>query len=207
MNWFRQLHYKNRLGLVLVALISVILLNNIYSRQSVTDLDHAISSIYKDRLMPATYIFQLTDHLYQKRLLHDQHPGNERLLQQHNDAINTLIHDYETTHLTKEEHHHWHHFKRELDHYNAAVGINASGGSQAGEQRFSQTLQHLNSLSQIQAGEGNHLHKDTIDILNNTTMRSYLEVVLIIALGLLAVVMLGLTQKGMYQMPQQASLN
>jgi len=207
MNWFRQLQYKNRLGLLLVAIMSVILLNNIYGRQSVTDLDQAISSIYKDRLMPATYIFQITDHLYQKRLIHDQQPGNAAMLREHNEAIATLIHDYETTHLTKEEHHHWAAFKQQLNSYNAIAGMGPAAQKQLTEQRFSQTIQHLNSLSQIQAGEGNHLRKDSMDILSNTTMRSYLEVVLIIALGVLSLVMLGLTQKNMYQMPQQASLN
>lgn len=204
MEQFRELSYKWRMGIVLVAILAAVLLNNLYSRSNVTDLDHTISAIYKDRLMPATYIFRITDHLYQKRILL-QHNSGKQLYAPHDHAIASLIQEYEATHLTREETRCWQSFRQHLDQYDNVLAT--SGNTPAEAQQFAAIIKDLNALSEIQAGEGSHLHASSVSLLNNTSLGASLEMVLVVLLGLFSLALLGIAQKNVFRQPQRPSLN
>ena len=115
------LKHKIKAAVLLVVTMALLIINNILGTRSYSNLDKSISSIYQDRLMPATYIFEISDHLYQERLLQEQ-PGpvtseGLRLLDSHNVAIAGLITNYEKTYLTKDEVKHWATFKKDLPEY------------------------------------------------------------------------------------------
>ena len=207
MNWFHQLKYKTRIGLLLAAIMCIILLNNISGRHSFDDLNQSITSIYQDRLMPATYIFRITDHLYQKRMLHQQTATDQQATAQirlHDNAIMTLIRDYEATHLTREEQHQWNDFKKHLLKYN--VQEQQSDNIPAAKS-FDRTIQCLNALSTIQAGEGHHLRESSTAIISANTIRSSLEIGLLIVLGIVTLVLIGVSKEAILQAPQKPSLN
>lgn len=205
MNWFRQLKYKTRIGLLLVAIMGIILLNNISGRSNYADLNQTMTSLYKDRLMPATYIFRLSDHLYQKKLLHGQPgPGRSALLQQHDVAIRGLIGDYEATRLTAEERQQWLTFKQQLQQYDQAA---AQGQTVLAAQSFDRALKCLEALSNIQTGEGNQLRQSTSAIISTSAVRSSFEIVLVILLGVVTVLLVGTSKEALLQRPHKPSLN
>ena len=87
MKWIVSLKEKKKAAVALFVALAVILLNMFFNSKDYDKLDRNMSSIYNDRLMPAGYLFQISDHLYQKQLLHmdERIPATElkQQLQQH----------------------------------------------------------------------------------------------------------------------------
>lgn len=179
-----------------------------------------MASIYNDRLMPATYLYEISKNLYEKKLLHS---GNTELnsselnvrITTHNAAIAKLVKDYELTELTPEENLQWQAFKMHLLAYNTAEEVwlnNASPLEQnshtALEKQFAIVQQHLNTLSSIQVGEGSNLQKSSHSIISSTLLLSYLEISLLVVLGLFTLVLLSTSDKSVFrQQPHSQSLN
>ncbi len=86
---------KQIAAILLFVVLAVISINQILNKKDYQDLYTNMSSLYKDRLMPAGYLFGINDHLYQKKILHMQEAdANVNLsaqLQQHDEEIAKLI--------------------------------------------------------------------------------------------------------------------
>lgn len=206
MKWAYYVKDKWKAIAVLLLIIVLILANNISNRRTFSNLNQSIASIYKDRLMPATYIFQITDHLYQKRLLKDK--NNVAALkekQQHNKAIADIIKTYETTYLTEAEKQQWTEFKQQLQQYNLLSTENVAQNETANES-FNKVIKTLNALSQIQASEGNNIFKISSLDINGTIIMSQLEVALLLILGILALVLISVSNNRLLQI-QNPRLN
>src|SRR5690606_13051798 len=94
MKRFFQVKVRFKICCAFIIIIVLVLLNNLRERRNMSRLDNSISSIYKDRLLPATYLHRIANHLYEGRLT-----GNDgRRL-----AIDSLVALYETTYLTPDE--------------------------------------------------------------------------------------------------------
>jgi hypothetical protein len=144
-------------------------------------LDQSISSIYKDRLLPATYLHRIANHLYEQRLTGgDSHPM----------AIDSLVAAYETTYLTPDEKKQWASFKTHLSRYRQEA---AKGDTAVSQQEFQETISDLIDLSNIQIGEGKNLESDSHNVVSGSVLSSQLEMSLLIILGLLATVLLFMT--------------
>src|ERR1044071_2800541 len=123
MKWAYQVRYKLKAAFVLTAIIIVVLLSNFSERRSFSNIDDSIAAINKDRLKPATYIFNISSNLYRKRLLHDENTNHteeqlKTLASKYNRNIALLIDDYEATYLTTEERMQWVAFRQSLQDYN-----------------------------------------------------------------------------------------
>jgi hypothetical protein len=192
MKWAYSVKDKTKAIAVLLLIIVLILVNNIANRKTFSNLNEHITSIYKDRLMPATYIFQITDHLYQKRLLQnqgDRTDASNAKDEAHNKAIAGIIKTYETTYLTPAEKKQWILFKHELEAFNRLSHV-GSGNEKAIEISFNKVLKSLNALSETQASEGNYLFKQSSLSINGTIIMSHLEIALLLILGVIALVLL-----------------
>jgi hypothetical protein len=188
MKWAYQVKDKTKVVAVLLLIIVLILVNNVSNRKTFSKLNESIASIYKDRLMPATYIFQLTDHLYQKKLLQNS-PGNNAAVVNHNTAIASIIKTYESTYLTASEKKQWNSFKEEMTHYNTLVAAPVKN-EKAVDESFNKVMGTLNALSEIQASEGSHiLNISKLDI-SGTIIMSQLEAALLLILGIFALVLM-----------------
>lgn len=208
MKWAYQVQDKMKAVAVLLLIIVLILANNIANRKTFSNLNEYIASIYKDRLMPATYIFQLTDHVYQKRLLNDTTGGNnlsKNVQLTHDTAISKLISTYETTYLTAAEKEQWATFKKELQQYNALTSDTARN-DKAVNASFNKVIQCLNALSEIQAKEGSNLFKTSIISISGTVITSQLEIALLLVLGIFALVLISVNNNKLMQM-QKPGLN
>jgi len=206
MKWAYIIKDKMKAVAVLLLIIVLILVNNISNRKTFSKLNESIASIYKDRLMPATYIFQLTDHFYQKKLLPNvQTAENAVVSAKHDSAVATIIKTYETTYLTAVEKKQWVSFKRELENYNALT-VAPVQNDEAINKSFDNVLKGLNALSEIQASEANHIFNiSTIDV-SGTVIMSHLEIALLLILGIFALVLISANDNKLMQV-QRSELN
>lgn len=204
MKWAYQVKDKTKVVAVLLLIIVLILINNIANRKTFSKLNESIASIYKDRLMPATYIFQLTDHLYQKKLLQNT-TGNKADYTNHDAPIARIIKTYESTYLTASEKKQWNSFKETMERYNRLIAQPVKD-EKAIEESFNTAMQSLNELSKIQASEGKHiLSVSSIDI-SGTIIMSHLEVALLLILGIIALVLMSVNDNKLMQI-QNPRLN
>jgi hypothetical protein len=195
---------KRTIVMVLLAILVLALINNFVSRQQYNDLTKNISSIYKDRLIPAGYIFQLNGLLYQKQLLLQAMPAEtaSAQLNQHNAEISHIIEAYETTYLTKEEQQQWESFRQHLKDYNEAEALHSSLTEHADmnnlHSSFDKALQSLKQLNETQTSEGMRLQNESKSIINSTIIQAYLEVSFIFILGIIGLMLLTASEKVVY---------
>ena len=189
------LKHKIKAAVLLMVTMALLIINNILGSKSYSNLDKSISSIYQDRLMPATYIFEISDHLYQERLLQEQ-PGpvtseGMRLLDSHNVAIAGLITNYEKTYLTKDEVKHWAKFKKDLQQYQNT----GPADDPDAEVAFDKVMGSLKSLSQLQVGEGSALKQDAQTVISSRELMSQLEMSLLVIMGMFVVFLIATPEK------------
>ncbi|HEX5151558.1 MAG TPA: MCP four helix bundle domain-containing protein [Parafilimonas sp.] len=208
MKWAYRIKDKMKAVAVLLLIIVLILVNNISNRKTFSRLNESIASIYKDRLMPATYIFQLTDHLYQKKFLNNEQEFGSQLgvnAHVHDTAIANLIKTYETTYLTASEKEQWKLFKQHLENYNTLAATSVQN-KKAINDAFEKVVQNLNALSEIQAKEGSQIFKISSLNINGTIIMSQLEIALLLILGIFALVLVSANDNRLLQM-QNSRMN
>lgn len=220
MKWAYVIQYKLKAATILLVIMATILAGNLYERKNFNTLDKSISAIYQDRLMPATYIYELSNHLYRKRLLQEHYTEyNQEQLQlkvaEHDAAINSLLQDYEKTYLTEEESIHWTALKSALYNYNrqydiALANIRREAPGLNNRQLahdFNKTMAELDVLSKIQAGVGHKIEKDSHAIVTSSVLPAYFENSMLVILGIICVVLFSVTDNRILQQAQRSSLN
>lgn len=211
MKWAYHIRHKTKAAALLAIIISVILVNNLADERKYKRLNSSISSIYEDRLLPATYLYKLSNHLYQKQLAHE-HAADYTPTQlhaadkAHDDAINTLMHDYEETFLTKEERGYWQDFKTNLHTYNTLCATGEVSNQTLGSQ-LTKAIAPLNELTALQAGVGNDLQQNSKAILGSTITGTQLENSLVLILGLVTIVLFSVSEQRIFKKGQRSELN
>ncbi len=205
---------KRKLVFLLLMILTFALLNNFFGRRYYDKLDKNMSSIYEDRLMPSSYLFRLSDHLYQKKLLlQDMLNGTAATaaLDSHNLAVSNITAAYAKTYLTEKEQEYWHAFIVSLEKYNAAEAAqlhqtNTTGISRELSIHFLEAVSVLNTLNELQTVEGLKLQDDSKSLIHSTKMGAYLEVSLLFILGIIALWMLTTYERVVYPVPMGGSL-
>ena len=195
MKWIGGIRSRVGAALLLSAMLLSVLINNYWEQSNVQHWDESFSSIYDDRLLPATYIFKLTERLYKKRLLWGEaaRAGSAEAirakLDEHDEAIDALVMEFETTVLVDAEKQALKGFKsrwracRDLER--RWVDLPSEGSLPAMEAEFDQALHQLNMLSRIQEQVGFDLKKGSKNLLASSSILSRLQIVLLIVIGLL----------------------
>lgn len=186
--------------LIFIVLVVAIMLNNFSNWRNYTHLSKNFSSIYKDRIMPSGYIYQLHDHLYQKKLLLQQPeiPQAEKaaVIARHNQEVSAIIKAYENTYLTPAEENYWRHFKNSLLQYNITeagylVTIDSNRYDMATlQQHFIHSQEVLKKLSNLQATEADLLGKSSHYIINSSRIQTYLELILLMILVIAGIIII-----------------
>jgi hypothetical protein len=194
------LRQRIKSAMLLVAIFGVIILSNVWEKSSMTDLNENFSSIYEDRLLPATYIFHLTDKLYEKRLalehLADNPIGHvnevEGQLFRYNEAIDTLVSNFKATYLVAEESASLQRFVQAYDHYNAEEqdviekikkGDEVQSELLALESTFYSTKKELTKLSSIQTNIGKDLTTGSEHKFASVSLMNTFEITLMVILA------------------------
>jgi hypothetical protein len=103
-------HLKIALGLTVVLIC--IILTSLVEKENLNTLDQSFSSIYADRLIPATDIFFISDYLYEKRLKvqslllsaeNEADASDVQSLKAQNKAVDSLLAKYRETYLVENE--------------------------------------------------------------------------------------------------------
>jgi hypothetical protein len=195
-----QIKNKAKVALLLAVLMVIIALNNLWERKSFSRLERSIASIYQDRLLPATYLYEISSHLYQKKLLLEKGAGTPGI-NEHNHAINKLIKSYELTYLTDAEKRQWALFKTHLSAYNREEEQQQPSQLRL-DKSFTPALATLNRLSQIQAGEGRNLQHSSKGIIDGSLLASHLEIAILIILGIAAMALINMRDRNIFQTSQ-----
>lgn len=208
MKWAYYVKYKVKAAIVLFIILLTIILNNFSNNYNYSKLDDSFSSLYKDRLLPATYLFQLSGHLYGKQLLHQENTlRNDPRQVAHDQAMAAIIKDYEGTYLTQTEKNQWQVFKSHLQQYHQMEQQHAVPPVQL-QAKLEQTISSLSQLTDTQVVEAGQLRKTSSSILSSSISSSHLELSLLIVLGLVAMVLLSVTDRRVFKtIPQKTSLN
>ncbi len=221
MRWAYHIKYKIKTVCFLTGMILTILLSNLSERSSFTRLDRSVTTMMNDRLLPATYLYGISNDLHQKRLIQvNSHELSRQekvsLIKKHDASIQGLIAKYEGTVLTKEEKKRWLVLKKDLAAYNDLEAPNVNGkydiqftaseNAKLNEQ-FAVLTSDLDALINIQVGVGNHVRKTSTSIVNHTTLLSYLESVVLIVLALFTLILLSVSDNAIFRQKQDQALN
>lgn len=227
MKWTFIIQQKIKAALLLTGIMALVTLSTLISRNNVRGIDKSFSSIYQDRLLPAVDLFYLSENLYSKRLLLEDHlvSGNavpsaeiRTRLSTYNQRIDSLIRKVEETYLVREESKSLRAFKQDIKVYAAQeqtiLRLSDTHQKEAGSQLFStnsaitfrEAISHLNTLTNIQSTVGGELVKESHSESALVDMISTLQIALSIITGTL---ILGLikSSKIINQNPRSFPLN
>lgn len=225
MKWVFSIQPKIKAAFLLAIICVAVLVNMFWERQNISDINDSFSSIYEDRLLPATYVFHLTDHLYQKRLILERYfyknaqtdlEKDVIALQNHDIAMDTLIKDFEATYLVEKEGKLLKDFKRELRAYNDleqefVSDLKKDFTSEISENAFAKLFDaakgELTQLSQIQIDVGKKMKEDSGRKAASTNLLTNLDALFIIVMGLIIQVLIFTSKTVVPKAPQRHELN
>lgn len=204
MKWSFVIQQKIKASLLLGGIMVVILLSALVSRMSLDNIDHSLSSIYQDRLVPTVDMVYLSEHLYSKRLLLEQ--GLEKnvstswselgkQLSVHTHKIDSLLVEFQKTKLVEEEvkalsalKTHAHSYAvleqkivRLVTHSEFEKGKLLFQSE--GNQLFQQSIHQLSELTKIQSVVGQKLIKDSQTETYYCNLLSNLQIIITIIIG------------------------
>ncbi|MBO9613642.1 MAG: MCP four helix bundle domain-containing protein [Dyadobacter sp.] len=211
MKWSFVIQQKIKAAILLGGIMALIVGGTLISRYNVEGIDESFSSIYKDRLVPATTILYLTENLYRKRLSLEnylyseaqQSPAHVKaLLRAHDRSIDSLIRLFEKTYLVDEEAKSLQGFKNQIVQYTGlesqVLALCAAGSfaeakqlfSAPGSTTFESTILNLNELAGIQSTIGKDLVKASKVNVASFGIISFLQISLAIITGLVVIVLI-----------------
>lgn len=188
-----------------------IILGTILSRNNIDGIDKSFSSIYQDRLIPATTIIYITENLYNKRLSLESYLYSEERMDQaailshldrYNKNLDSLTNAFEKTYLIEEESRILSDFAGRTKAYSLLemqiIDAQGSGNSElakeifekAGAIIFQTSLVRLNELAKIQSEVGNKLMLKSKTDFAGFAILSFLQIGLAVVLGLIILVLI-----------------
>lgn len=193
MKFLYNVKFKLKAASLLFIIITLVLAAQLWERYRYDKLQKSVTTIYNDRLLPASYIFELTDLLYKNHIFKLKDQKQTDAYRENKRAIDSIINLYEKTYLTKEEVDFWQSFKQDLNHYTANTDSASSYSS------FEIVIKDLHNLNEIQLKEGGIEHKQSKSIIEGSLLSSNFVLVLLITLGLIAVILLGISDRAIYK--------
>ncbi|MCB0534487.1 MAG: MCP four helix bundle domain-containing protein [Lewinellaceae bacterium] len=221
MKWAFSIQQKFKAAALLAIVCVIILITNLLGRQHIDTLGSAFSSVYEDRLVVESYIYKLSNHLYQKKLMLDNCAGQSDAQRSthfgtHDTAISDLLVDYEKTRLTEEEVVCFRDFKanvaalQNLEHQyfrNAADGPQRAETRSQIEAQFATASSNLHQLSLIQLKEGKQLTDQSQRIVAGSSLLTSFEMAVLIAIAIILQVLVLASKPVVSRITQRSSLN
>ena len=191
-------------GLILLAVL--LLATNMFEKKQVENMGESHLSIYADRLVPATSIFEMRESMYHKReLLKDMlYTENRNMIDRQreidscNQAINHLLMEYKKTYFIGNEAGYLQEFEAGLQQYNLLENsivheLNAGNMPLAVQLYEQETMPHfktavlkLSDLNHIQSVIGKDMVSDSNKAIASFLLLSDLETALIVVFSFIA---------------------
>ncbi|MBL7871885.1 MAG: MCP four helix bundle domain-containing protein [Cyclobacteriaceae bacterium] len=195
MKWIYGIRQKAQVAFLLAIILVGILVKNIMERNNVSELGDSFSSVYEDRLVVESYIYQLSGHLYQKKLIFDNCTAAgdvmtyKNQLDTHNSDIANLIHEYEKTKFTEKESAFFQSFKNSIRKIifleNEYWMSSRERSNPELDEQFKLAATDLQHLSAIQLAEGKILSDQSKKIVAGSTLLTQFEAGMIVVMGLI----------------------
>lgn len=221
MKWAYSIQQKFKAAALLAVVCVVILFTNFLGKQHMDELSNSLSSVYEDRLVVESYIYMISDQLYQKKLAFDNCSATDASdfrskISAHNEAISGLLIYYERTLLTEEEAACLEDFKTniaalqnlELDYMDTPADDPQQVATRALlDERFALASANLRRLSQIQVKEGKALNEQSQRIVQGSSLLTNLEMVVLFCIAIILQVIVVASQPAIARPWQQTNLN
>jgi len=190
---------KRRISAFLIIGVLLLLLygKNLLERQSFRAVSGTLSTVYEDRLLVESYIFQISEKLFKIQRLVDHCTINYDYskviaeISAEEQAILKLISSFEATELTAEEATLLTDFKRIIEKdlsiksyqllYNDSSGVNVEQ-VKVYDQKIARAQQDLDKLSNIQLEEGDKLVSKAKTLINRSQIWAQFELALLLIL-------------------------
>ena len=218
MNAFFSLQHKYKIALLLLVMIVTLLSGILIERNFFQRVDTSSTALYEDRLLPAVFVYKLTDHIHQRyRLAEKIHltqpapptPEQVALLARYREGMDTLLEAFQHTYLVQDESASLQRLVTELDTYAAAEQqlLATPANFDRLEQQLDAIRGELFQLSQIQTAEGKELMSDTEHVVARAYALGNFQIAILIICCLIAQVLVLSSKVVRSPIAQQASSN
>lgn len=220
MKWAYSIQQKFKAAMLLAVICAIILITNLLGKYHMNELSDSFSSVYEDRLVAESYIYRMSDHLYQKKLALDncsELTGSDFRLKigSHNEAISGLLLFYDKTYLTEEEAAYLQKFKAnvtalknlELQYLQSPADEVQHTTRTLLNERFALASANLRQLSQIQVKEGKTLNDQSQRIFHGSSLLTNFEMLILFCIAILLQVIVAASQPVISRKWQQSNLN
>lgn len=217
MKWTYVIRQKLKIALTLAVVSLIIIVTNVVDKRHYSQIQHSFDSVYKDRLLVESYIYELSGYFHRKStLLNDGFNKNDRIVHAGlNDSIVNLLGLYEKTVLTPEEAILFGDLTTTFDQLRHAesrlAGASAGHAQQQLQHDLESTHDHLdmilNRLSGIQISETRRIVEASSRIIASSGINSQLEIVIIILFALAGQVLIFASRPLKTNFPQNSMLN
>lgn len=200
----KALKNKHILVWLLLLPVAIFLKSNLTS-QNINMMERTFTEVYNDRLVAESYIYELTNLLYQKRILFLDSEGKAitkemaARLTALTREINAMIRLYEKTKLTAEETRTFEKFKSDFasfsSHESRYFSVNNKMPFEELSVQFEKVVNDLSILSDIQISEAKVLKNTNEKIALSSQLAEKLDWAI---LFVLAVLLFNLVRKGLF---------
>jgi hypothetical protein len=219
MKWAYSIQQKFKAAILLAVVCVIILITTLLGKYHMNELSDSFSSVYKDRLVVESYIFMISDHLYQKKLAFDN--CSERTdsdfrskTVSHNEAIKGLLLFYEKTYLTEKEAAFLKDFKANIAalqdlelQYLQSPADEAQHTRTLFNEHFALASANLHRLSQIQVEEGKTLNDQSQRIFYGSSLLTSFAMVMLVCIAIILQVIVLASRPAINRTWQQSNLN
>lgn len=209
MKFAYSLKQKTKIAILLFLIMACTILIRLLEDRSIKNMEKAFTSLYNDRLVPATDLFYISEKLYAKRFLletfvySDQNKLSAQQLnaklKTYDKHIDTLLAKYEKTFLVKNEKSHLTELKVKLLENKVLeknVLLNANSLDKtslrrlydsSAEKSFLDISATLSKLTKVQTVVGEQLKEESQKIVRGTNLYSTIQLLIAIVIGALIV--------------------
>lgn len=216
MKWPYFLQHKLKIALLLCVILIAVFVNNRIECGNVMQLGSSFTAVYEDRLVVENYIFQLSNHLHEKKYifneLDEEIVGTElNSLALKNQQINQLLIDFAKTHLTKAEDSLLVLLKTEVESLQQMeISYLASSSQKAKADlniHYEESFDLLSGLSAVQMNEGKALYESSKKVVVSNAATAQLELAILVIIGLVIMTLIFESKKVATTFKQNPHLN
>ncbi|PRX43362.1 MCP four helix bundle domain-containing protein [Salegentibacter salegens] len=205
---------RKRLILLLSAFFALLLITEFIEKRSLKSIDQDFSSLYQDRLLPASQMYELSGLLHEKRMLFEDIKDNGEYnasfnlkeIKAYNSQIDQVLLDYGQTYLVEREEVYFEDFKK---HYKEYLVLENTILENLKEEDFSTAIYLINknandyfkilnldlhNIASIQPEVGEQLMAHYKSSSGITSLLYYFKIALTILIGIFVLRLLGLEQ-------------
>ncbi len=221
MKWAYSIQQKFKAAMLLATVCVIVLITNLSGRHHMDELSNSFSSVFEDRLVVESYIYMISDHMYQKKMALDNcselaSADFHSKISSHNEAINRLLLFYEKTLLTEEEATCLQDFKaniatlQDLESQHLQSSPDEAQNSTTRtllNERFALASANLRQLSYIQIAEGKALNDLSQRIVQRSSLLTSFEMVILICIAIILQIIVLASRPAISRTWQQSNLN